>query len=780
MWGKVDLGELLFRSISWIVSKIGIRALLGYGILVIINISVTFAISKSIAGLDSFAFNPTILIGVFLGWYLAIKVDRIRWFHILFMLITGLAITTIDSGNMRADLFNMMISLLKRDWQLFQVFWNEIIFNIQAISTQLFNWWGALLRGNPVFSLEAVTFNIGMTIWGCAIWSALMVRKWGKTIAALLPTGLLLATTMSYSGMNVSLYIPFLALMILLMGFVNYGVLEDRWERLHIDYPLDIRIDVSVFTSASMLGILTLSVILSLFSIQSFLRFSRDLAVRFQKPIDTIAHSLGIQTEPQPLNFGWGFGFTGLPREHLIGSGPELSQRTAMVIQIDVPGSVTPAERYYWRSFTFDIYTNKGWASSPFTVKNYPAGTSLYADANIESISVDHGYAQVVHQRVTNFSNYLDVLFIAGELISADKSYRVASRANNDIFGAGIDSTKYQAISYVPVFGLSELRQANMQYPQWIDDRYLQLPTTIPKRVSDLADNFSQGMDNPLDIALSIEKYLRRIPYSLDVPPPPTDKDVADYFLFELKKGYCDYYATAMVVLARLNGLPARLVTGFASGAYDPIEKQYTVTEADAHSWVEIYFPGYGWITFEPTAGIPAIDRPPVMPQQNLETAEPIWFQTSFFKRIIRYGLMILGISILLSASILLLRYIGDEIRLKFSSPAETINYVYSKMYTSSKRLNVQHKPGLTPTEFTNLLAAKLLDSSAEPTTADSSSLCASLGLLIQDYNMTTYSEHTLDASEKTRIIMAWKAIRGVLRRSAMRQTLGNIVSRFR
>ena len=80
---------------------------------------------------------------------------------------------------------------------------------------------------------------------------------------------------------------------------------------------------------------------------------------------------------------------------------------------------------------------------------------------------------------------------------------------------------------------------------------------------------------------------------------------MVDYFLFDLRQGYCDYYASAMIVFARSRGLPARLAVGYASGEYDPVSDQFLVTEADAHSWPEIYFPEYGWIPFEPTAAQP-------------------------------------------------------------------------------------------------------------------------------------------------------------------------------
>ncbi len=139
---------------------------------------------------------------------------------------------------------------------------------------------------------------------------------------------------------------------------------------------------------------------------------------------------------------------------------------------------------------------------------------------------------------------------------------------------------------------------------------YLQLPEDLPKRLVELANGLVMGSTTPYDRVRAIESYLRKVPYSLDVPEPPKDQDVVDYYLFDLKQGYCDYSASALVVLARAAGIPARLVMGYAQGAYDAQNQVYVVTEADAHSWPEVYFTGIGWVEFEPTAAQPEIVRP--------------------------------------------------------------------------------------------------------------------------------------------------------------------------
>ncbi len=165
---------------------------------------------------------------------------------------------------------------------------------------------------------------------------------------------------------------------------------------------------------------------------------------------------------------------------------------------------------------------------------------------------------------------------------------------------------KYTAESILPNVSEDDLRAAPASSPAWVSQRYLELPDTVPERVRALARDLTANAPTPFDQALAIETYLRKFPYTLEVPAPPINRDAADYFLFDLKKGYCDYYATAMTVLARAAGLPARLVIGYASGTYDPYTAQYVVRQADAHAWTEIYFAGIGWIQFEPTASQPA------------------------------------------------------------------------------------------------------------------------------------------------------------------------------
>lgn len=162
----------------------------------------------------------------------------------------------------------------------------------------------------------------------------------------------------------------------------------------------------------------------------------------------------------------------------------------------------------------------------------------------------------------------------------------------------------YSMVSYVSLATDEDLRGAPANYTHFITDHYLQLPVTLPQRVKDKAEEVTAGADNPLDKAVLIQDYLRSDVFTYDqanVVAPPRDADGVDYFLFETQLGYSDYFASTMTVMMRAVGVPARMAAGYAPGEYDEESGMRVIRDNDSHGWVQVYFPQYGWIDFEPT-----------------------------------------------------------------------------------------------------------------------------------------------------------------------------------
>ncbi|MFF3924515.1 transglutaminase-like domain-containing protein [Paenibacillus lactis] len=149
------------------------------------------------------------------------------------------------------------------------------------------------------------------------------------------------------------------------------------------------------------------------------------------------------------------------------------------------------------------------------------------------------------------------------------------------------------------------LRTSAGKDPSYMKELYLQLPDSLPGRVRDLAKTVTSDASNRYEMVKAIESYLERnYTYTLQTAIPPEGSDFTDQFLFESREGYCAHFATAMTVMLRSEGIPARYVTGFAPG--EPVEGKehtYRVAEKNAHAWVEVFFPGTGWVMFDPTPG---------------------------------------------------------------------------------------------------------------------------------------------------------------------------------
>ena len=298
--------------------------------------------------------------------------------------------------------------------------------------------------------------------------------------------------------------------------------------------------------------------------------------------------------------------------------------------------TVSTSHRSYWRGEVRSFYTGKGWKQSPSEQNAAPVPVIFGQPLSGGDGAVDTSKLKTVEvtQTVTmaNEEHY-PVLFAAhapaevnaigeGEAGFAFAGWRPEQQELRfDAEKAGGYPRSYQITSKMPVIDEEGLRQASTELPAHLAEQYLQLPDTVPQRVKDLAVQITQGADSDYDRMKLLETYLKTEYAYTNTPDVSKGNgdDFVDDFLFEIREGYCDYYSTAMVVMARSLGVPARWVKGYATGVSELEQYMldfqelymgadpsgagtYIVRNADAHSWVEVYFEGYGWIPFEPTA----------------------------------------------------------------------------------------------------------------------------------------------------------------------------------
>ena len=224
-----------------------------------------------------------------------------------------------------------------------------------------------------------------------------------------------------------------------------------------------------------------------------------------------------------------------------------------------------------------------------------PAEQALAADIQTEREALRGRFLDVSWQ--VNDQGQADALIVSGQMAVYDDVQSVFSQT-----GMAADDV-YEVTGLASIASPDDLRGASTTYPSWVTDRYLELPDTITDRTRALANDLVGSQPTVFDAASAVEQYVRStIAYREDIDAPPDGQDVVDYVLFDSQEGYCEYYASAMAVLLRAEGIPTRVVGGYYPAPYDADEGGNLYREKNAHLWVEVFFPGFGWIPFEPTA----------------------------------------------------------------------------------------------------------------------------------------------------------------------------------
>lgn len=268
----------------------------------------------------------------------------------------------------------------------------------------------------------------------------------------------------------------------------------------------------------------------------------------------------------------------------------------------------------YWQAIVYDTYTEDGawlFSDDPFE--------ELYPEDG--QINVPPAQArETITQTIVSYFPNSSFIYGAPEVVAADRPINVF--ASTDDLGEKLVSSvrskfviqqgdQYQVTSSFSLADATSLRNAPTQYPDWVTEKYLQMPDSITPETVALAEDLTAGLDNPFDKAIAVRDYLREnITYNDQIQAVPQGVEPVHYTLFVSKEGYCNYYASSMAMLLRSQGIPARIVSGYAQGVYDEESQSYRVRASNAHTWVEVYFPAYGWIQFEPTASIPTVLRP--------------------------------------------------------------------------------------------------------------------------------------------------------------------------
>ncbi len=454
---------------------------------------------------------------------------------------------------------------------------------LQHLAVNVNNWITAVASGEAGTDPTAFILFLGATCWAASFVGVFALQRYGRPWDLLLFTGFSLVVNISLALRPLSFdLVGYSIIALLLLVRLHVANLEERWLVKNIVPAGDMSWRV-------LRGGLTWTFALILLATFAPRVGAAETFGRAWNTFETPWHS--VENEWQRLFAGvygpsriQGVSFSDVIR---LGLAPNLGDRLVMY--------VTSPESRFWRATAYDFYTGVGWKSTDGGSLDKTEALALSARKKVE----------ITVEPVTTRGN---LLFGPNEPVTAsvprtfnygdDRTFSSSMRAREK----GQASSKYAVTAAVSTATKEALRAAGANYPPGIIERYVQLPSSIPQRVRDLARRITAGKQTPYEKAEAIETYLRsNYKYSTVVKPPPVGRDPVDWFLFDLREDFCEYFASAMTIMLRDLGIPARVVEGYTTGSFDSELGKYVVRESNAHAWVEAFFPGYGWVEFEPT-----------------------------------------------------------------------------------------------------------------------------------------------------------------------------------
>ena len=284
----------------------------------------------------------------------------------------------------------------------------------------------------------------------------------------------------------------------------------------------------------------------------------------------------------------------------------------------------------FWRVLAFDRYTGQGWelGDEETEVLERPSWSYRFYIPRIPSLARSREIVQT-YTVVSELPNLVPALaqpkalYFPAQEIAMDQHGAMRSPLNLR------EGLTFTAISQVPYRDRSLLRETSTDYPKQIRDLYLQIPPEISDRIRQKTEEAlatsPNAIEAPYEKALYLAQYLKqRYTLQAELPFFEPDRDLVEEFLFNYEGGYPDHFSTTLTVMLRAIGIPARMAVGFGPGEFNPFTGLYVVRNTDAFALTEVYFPQYGWFTFDPIPGHPLIP-PSISDYQSFSVLRQFW-----------------------------------------------------------------------------------------------------------------------------------------------------------
>jgi len=294
---------------------------------------------------------------------------------------------------------------------------------------------------------------------------------------------------------------------------------------------------------------------------------------------------------------------TGFTDRLQLGRIGQIQQSSTVVMHIEIENDVQGGYDLKWRGIALNTFDGRVWSNSLEQTTLRAAADGTYRLPTPPAIASSSAIPRPsIHYRILMEPLGTNVFFLAETPRSLKGNYRyLTTDPSGSVYDLDTDHpiNRYDADSDLPDADRDDLRLAANTVPE-SQDVYLKLPP-LDIRIPKLAQQITDSAPSSYEKALALEQYLRtHFGYTLELPRSLPQDPLAN-FLFERKQGHCEYFASSMAVMLRSLRIPSRIVNGFRTGEFNDLTGQYVVRASNAHSWVEAYFPGFGWISFDPT-----------------------------------------------------------------------------------------------------------------------------------------------------------------------------------
>jgi transglutaminase-like putative cysteine protease len=503
-----------------------------------------------------------------------------------------------------------MLFVLPLQWTLAIDQHTSLEEQLLSVAGRLYYSTAAFLARRPVEDPLFFVIIMTITFWFVSAWTAFALVRNQNYLTAVLPPAIGLLIIQNYDHNNPSRlwFMAFYALTaLLLLGRLHFLQNRKSWRerRVFLSPDNSVELTSSMAIAAGLIILISWTLPPSLPTSDSAVRTWNRVTKPWREFTDNMQNSVSALEAPSGSKRGEFFG-SALP----LGRGFPLSDAIMFTVQApEVPFEQKPP-RYYWQGRTYNVYANGQW---------YSTGTirDEYTPSTVNPFDLTAAEQQAAHFVISAGDSMFSLLYAPIEPIWISRpglTFSQPADGGKDLvawhaFPWLRPGETYQVDAILKNPNVQQLQEAGTDYPDWVKNTYLQLPKDFSPKIQELAQQITSGAITPFEKASAITSYLRdNIEYASTIPAPPRNTDTLEWVLFEYKKGFCVYYASADVLMLRSLGIPARMAVGFAQGERN--ENDYVVRKLDAHAWPEVYFPGIGWVEFEPTGNQPTLDRP--------------------------------------------------------------------------------------------------------------------------------------------------------------------------